>query len=477
MFRQRPPRPDLLASALATVLLCLSFTPSLLPRGWILQGAVSGLCAATGYALGCLPRFVLGRRPAGRWAWPVFAALAVPATVLMAYRGWLWQWEISRAMGAGGPSAAGWLGVLPLAGLLCAALVGAAALRRRAAVPLVAVGLAVAGVLVAGLPPALSTSLDGRVTALAAPAAGTRSGSPASLVSWDSLGRQGRAFVTGSSAVRHGTAPIRVYAGWRTAPDNRSRARLAVAELRRTGAFDRRVVCLVVPTGSGWIDEPTVAALEDELDGDTAVAAVQYAALPSWLALATEPESAESAAADLIDEVRRTLVTRPAGQRPRLLLYGHSLGALAAQAPFDTAGGLLGAVDGALISGSPPNSPLRTRLRDGSARPAVRFAAGAADLDVAADPVTSPRVLYLEHPTDPVVRWSPDLVARRPDWLRRPSGAVRWWPVVTFWQVTGDLLRAQDVPAGYGHRYGAEARAAWHLLLGAEPPAVLAGSG
>lgn len=494
------PRLDLVGTVLATALWCLSFTPSLLPRGWVLQGVVGGLCAATGYALGCLPRIVVRGWHAGRWAWSAYAVLAVPATSLAAYQGWRWQQEIGATMGIDGPSGVSWLGVLPVAAAVVAALLGTARLLRRGVAILghrerryQASATLVALLLLAGgsVPPAgtlgsLSAALDGRVTDVAAPADTTRAGSPSSVVPWASLGRQGRAFVTGALPARHATAPIRVYAGLRTAPTSRARARVAVAELERTGAFSRKVLCLVVPTGSGWVDEPTVAALEDEYDGDTAVVALQYAALPSWLSLATEPDRAGAAAADLLDEVRRAWSARPAAGRPRLLIYGHSLGALAAQAPFDTAESLLGKVDGALISGPPSASPLRNSLIAGRSRtstevlpalpaqPAIRFATGPADLATAAGPPSHPRVVFLQHATDPVVWWSPRLILRQPAWLRERRGdavlpAVRWWPIVTFWQLSGDLLKAQDVPAGYGHRYGAEARAAWHLITAAGP--------
>ncbi|GIE29404.1 hypothetical protein Ait01nite_024490 [Actinoplanes italicus] len=407
------PRPDLIASASAAVLLCLSFTPSLLPRGWFLQGLVSGLCAATGYALGSLPRIVVRWR-AGRSAWLLFAAVAVPATLLAAVLGRRWQNGIGHQMGVDGPAALTWPGALAVAATVFAVLLAAA----RAVVPLAT--LVLLAVLAAPWSlGALSTALDDRVTGVAAPAGTTHS-----LVPWSSLGRQGRAFVTGGRNTPHTETPIRVYAGLQSAPTTRDRARLAVAELQRTGAFSREVLCIVVPTGSGWVDEPTVAALEDEFDGDTALVAVQYAALPSWLSLAMEPERAEAAAADLLDEVSRVWSVLPATDRPKLLLYGHSLGARAAQAPFGTAANLLDAVDGALISGTPGGSPLRSRVSSG-------------------------RVIILEHATDPVVHWSPRL------FLTGPVG---------FWQISGDLLKAQDVPAGYGHRYGAEARTAWQLI-------------
>jgi uncharacterized membrane protein len=82
-------------------------------------------------------------------------------------------------------------------------------------------------------------------------------------------------------------------------------------------------------------------------------------------------------------------------------------------------------------------------------------------------------VLYLLHPSDPVVKWSTDLVLTRPDWLEEPRGrdvvgAVRWIPFVTFWQVTADLPFALDVPQGHGHRYSREYVDGWATVL--QPP-------
>jgi uncharacterized membrane protein len=268
--------------------------------------------------------------------------------------------------------------------------------------------------------------------------------------------------------------------GLRSAAGDLGRARLAVDELERTGAFTRAVLCVVVPTGTGWVDEPTVHALEEQAGGDTALVSVQYSALPSWLSFLTAPDRARTAATTLFTEVHRRWAQLPAGSRPRLLIYGNSLGALAAQAPFGDLTGLLGQADGALFAGPPNESALWRGAVAGrdpgtteaaprlAAEPAVRFARGTADLGCGA---TAPRVLFLQHPTDPVVYWSPRLLVQRPDWLREPRAAgvlpaVRWLPLVTFWQLSADMLAALNVPAGYGHRYGAEAPQAWALLTG-----------
>ena len=88
----------------------------------------------------------------------------------------------------------------------------------------------------------------------------------------------------------------------------------------------------------------------------------------------------------------------------------------------------------------------------------------------AGEPWNASRVLYMQHPSDPVVWWNTDLILARPDWLEEPRGrdvvsAVRWIPFVTFWQVTFDLPFALDVPAGHGHSYSREYVDGWMTVL------------
>lgn len=107
----------------------------------------------------------------------------------------------------------------------------------------------------------------------------------------------------------------------------------------------------------------------------------------------------------------------------------------------------------------------------------VRFAGRPADLTPASSaPLASPappHLIYLEQALDPVVWWSPQLVLQRPDWLREPRGrdvlpAIRWFPFVTFWQLTADLVHSRHLPSGHGHNYGTQAADAWAQL--APPP-------
>src|SRR5690606_4220279 len=91
----------------------------------------------------------------------------------------------------------------------------------------------------------------------------------------------------------------------------------------------------------------------------------------------------------------------------------------------------------------------------------VRFSEAANPEQVAADtaaPWEGTRVLFLQHPSDPVTWWSPDLLFERPDWLVEPPGydrttAMRWYPIVTFWQVGFDIFNAAAMPPGPGHNY------------------------
>lgn len=38
---------------------------------------------------------------------------------------------------------------------------------------------------------------------------------------------------------------------------------------------------------------------------------------------------------------------------------------------------------------------------------------------------------------------------------------MHWYPFVTFWQVTADMMYSTGVPPGHGHSYGTESMRAW----------------
>ncbi|MCA2211591.1 alpha/beta hydrolase [Jidongwangia harbinensis] len=503
----------------AVICFCLSLTPSLLPRGPGLQAVVGGISAAIGYGLGVLVVWLAGklsnrpvRRP-GRTAWRVLALMAVVAVLVLLYLGAGWQREIHRLTGLDEPARPRYLLVLPLAVLVAVGLIGLFRLLRRAAravgrllgrvVPApTARVLAGLSVFVLALGVLNGVVLDGffAVTDNSFKAINSetepdvsptqdalRSGGPGSLVSWASLGKQGRNFVTGGPSVeqlrRFGglgvKRSIRVYAGLDSAPTSRERAALAVAELRRTGAFDREVLVVITTTGTGWVDQDGVDPLEYMYRGDSAMVGMQYSYLPSWLSFLVDKERARQAGRDLFNAVYGDWSKLPAARRPRLLLFGESLGSFGAESAFSGADDIRNRVDGMLLVGPPNRNELWRQFvagRDpGSTEilpsyengATIRFARDpAVDLDGPAPGWATPRVAYLQHPSDPIVWWSPRLMLSRPDWLREPRGAdvstgVRWYPFVTFWQVTADMAFSTGVPAGHGHSYGAEPVAAW----------------
>ncbi len=103
----------------------------------------------------------------------------------------------------------------------------------------------------------------------------------------------------------------------------------------------------------------------------------------------------------------------------------------------------------------------------------VRFASGASDLRNADGSLPAPRLVFLQHASDPIVWWSPSLIWHEPAWLAQPRGRdvvpeIHWYPVITFCQLTADLAVAQAPPPGHGHRYGDAVPTAWAAIL--HPP-------
>ena len=324
-----------------------------------------------------------------------------------------------------------------------------------------------------------------------------RSASPDSPVTWESVGGQGRVFLgRGPSRldiaqVSGGEAkePIRVYAGMPTAGAGiEQAASTVVEELRRTGAFDRAVILLAASTGSGWVDEWQVQPLEFLTRGDCATASLQYSYVPSALNWLTGLEPAQVASAALFRAVRAELDAMDEAHRPALFVCGESLGAFASQSVFASAREALEQVDGALWVGTPAFTPMHAALtaarHRGSPEVApvvdnarrVRFVNEPSDLrtDLYGREFGAwgfPRLVYAQHPSDPVVWWNNKLIWTQPDWLRERAGRdvsrdVEFTRFVTFIQVLADLPVAGTAPGGHGHTYHEELIPLWRAILG-----------
>ena len=128
--------------------------------------------------------------------------------------------------------------------------------------------------------------------------------------------------------------PIRVYVGLQTADTDESRMAVLLSELERTGAFDREVLVIIPTTGTGWINPVAARALEMMYNGDTAIVGLQYSYLPSWISFLGDQQKSIESGRMMIDAIHDRWGQLPPDRRPRLVLYGESLGSMAGQGAF-----------------------------------------------------------------------------------------------------------------------------------------------
>jgi uncharacterized membrane protein len=498
--------------AVAGFFFAVSLLPSLLPRAPYVQGVVSGVTLMIGYGLGAggqalwdyleIPKLrgrartivlgilvaliawmtvngvwkqvgwqnnireLFGMEPTSPTTWPVIllTTVAVAALILI----------VSRSLRVLFAKVAGWLGRhLPRR---LAWVLGVSAL-------LLLFWVLLTGVLVKGFFAGANVMFSVRDTntppAVSQPLGPESSGSPASLVAWDTLGRQGRIFTGWAPRAEQintfsgggAKEPIRAYVGLKSAETLQERADLLLAELKRTGAFDREVLVVATTTGTGFLDPRGVDPIEYVFNGDTAIAGVQYSYLPSWLSLLADKQAVRETSRVVFDTVHEYWASLPEESRPKLYLYGLSLGSYGVGSVLNSISIVNEPIDGALMSGPPFVNELHKEIvenREPGTPPwqpiyregrTVRFTAEQPGFDKTPGPWGPTRLVYLQHNSDPVVFFSPELAFQPPDWLvpgqRGPdiSPEMGWFPLVTMWQVALDLPGAGNVPWGFGHLY------------------------
>jgi uncharacterized membrane protein len=528
-------RPGLLAppgftgSALALVFAWQSFTPTLMPRSWTAQAAITGVCLALGYAIGALIGAIAERllaraerapsAQARRYA-QIGLLVGTGVVVLLGLLSWPnWQNDHRDLLAMDHMSRLAAVPMLLVAAIVAVALgllgrlVGRGVARVNrfshrhlpggvATLVTIVLVMVIAGFLLRNVvgdrlvsrANAAFGSIDTSTTdGTVQPDSDLVSGSPDSLAPWDTLGRQGRDFVAQATPLEritafHGTDdgaldPIRVYVGLRTADSAEERAELAVAELERTGAFEREVLVVTTVTGTGWVDPDAAEAIEMLHRGDTAMVGMQYSFLPSWISTLVDDGQAMEAGAVLFDTVHRAWTERSPENRPQLLVFGQSLGSYGAEAAFagptaaTSIANMVARTEGALFTG-PTNDNLVWRQLtaerdDGSpvwrpivAGDSVRFFNSATELAALDPDWASPRIVYVQHASDPVTFWSMDTLWWPPDWMDHPRGSDvptrgTWFPVVTWVQGVFDLMAGFAAPPGHGHDYRLAFAGAW----------------
>jgi uncharacterized membrane protein len=298
------------------------------------------------------------------------------------------------------------------------------------------------------------------------------SGGPGSTVDYSLLSREGARFVHSTTSLNQSTSfvsvprthePIRIFVSVQHESSIPNRIAVAIEELNRTGAFERKYLLVQSPAGSGYANSTPVDVLEFLSGGDCATVVVSYGLLPSFLSLTkvsfagdTQRALLEALVAELESRSRR-------GESvPELFVYGESLGAKVQQYALP-----LGPVDlnrfhisRALWVGTPGGT---------SADGFHLLCAGESitiDRPEQIPPGADARVWFLEHDGDPVVRFRPDLTWSQPQWLvQQPRGrnipeSMSWKPGLTWATVLVDTIFATNVKPGdfqsWGHDYRAD---------------------
>lgn len=495
------------------LLVAASLTPSLIPRSWPMQGALAGVSMAIGYMVTQF-FFSLWRTlelpvTDGRASRVIQAVLAVPVLVTLVLciaQTRNWQNSIRSRMGLPDLEAANTTKTLLLAlalflllyvlGKLLQGLFDVLRLRLARHIPVRSanvLGLLLAVVMVVvvtrdGVVNGTMRILDQSYVAAQyltdpsspVPANDWQAGSESSLIDWDLMGRPGRDFVRGGPdrsdiealTGRPAIEPLRIYVGLAQHTDAKARADIALREMIRTGAFQRKVLVVASPTGTGWMDPASYDALEYMHGGDVATVAVQYSYLQSPLALIFETESGLEQANALMQAVYDHWTSIPVEDRPRLYMHGISLGAWSSMYAFNPFQMMNDPIDGALWVGPPFPSALwqqantaRTsgspyilpQIDDGQV---IRYSSQFAHPDRSRQPWGRMRILFLQYASDPIVFYDPSAIGRAPEWMREPtapdvSTELFFAPFVTMLQLAVDMLVSTSTPAGFGHKYHA----------------------
>jgi uncharacterized membrane protein len=197
-----------------------------------------------------------------------------------------------------------------------------------------------------------------------------------------------------------------------------------------------------------------------------------------------DPGLAAKAGSALFSAVEERWLQLPPDRRPKLVLFGKSLGASGVEAPFAAAdaasslANLVARTDGALIVGAQHGNTILSQLTNGrdpgspvwqpvfDAGHTVRFVSRDPNQPALGNRWPFPRVVYLQHPSDPVPFWGISALWRPPEWMDEPRGydvpsAARWFPIVSGVQAVADQIHQLSAPPGFGHDYGTEYVLGW----------------
>jgi uncharacterized membrane protein len=511
MLRRLVPHFSAFSLLLGVLFLAASFSPSLIPRSPLLQGVLGGVVMALGYLAGRIVELLwtVADMPVlhGRARRVGFGAFWAAALALLAGSLWYgrtWQNDLRARMGIEPVADAHILQVLLIAAAVFAVLflIGHVVRlfwifvrhrlhrvmpeRRADVLGLLVVAFVlfvvtrdgILDAVIAALDTTFETAQDLFANAPPAPTEARFVGGPGSLVDWEAMGKPGRDFITtGPDAAdiaaftgRPALDPVRVYVGRANGDTAQERAELALEELKRLGGFDRKVLIVTSPTGTGWMDPGSHDPVEYMHGGDIATVGVQYSYMQSPFALMFETRTGLDQATATIAVIHDYWKTLPEDSRPRFYVHGLSLGAWSSMYGTNLFRLVDDPIDGAFWAGPPFPSEFWNRVQDarnpGSpwVQPTIgtgsfiRYAARANDGSEGAAPWGEMRIMFLQYPSDAIVFFEPLSLFRKPVWMSEPAGDgvspyLRFVPVVTQFQLALDMAIATAVPPGYGHAY------------------------
>ncbi len=319
------------------------------------------------------------------------------------------------------------------------------------------------------------------------------SGSAASTVPFATLSKQGRRFVwtvttpdqiRAVMGERMADHPVRIYAGLDTASTEEERVAIVLDELDRTGAFEKSLLMILTPTGTGYVNYAAVSAIELLTRGNSACVAMQYAARPSVLSLDRVAEG-RSQAHLLFEALSARLGALSPDRRPKVVLFGESLGAWASQDAFvdrGTDGLIATGIDYAIWIGTPHFSKWKEQVLFDGRSDVDRSLVGVFSCieeweHLSVEERAALRYVMITHRDDGVALFGPQLAIQAPIWLDRdrsrpaevPQG-MAWSPTTTFFQVLVDMKNSATVVPGVlaakGHDYRADLLPFFHRVLG-----------
>lgn len=496
-----------------------ALTPSLLPSPFTFLLLLTALGTVTGYAIGSTIEWALDKIPAIRRItvprWLAITLIALFWLPALAFTPVAVSWQNDQQSALNMPEPLPGTVVIFISTLAVATVLLIVGRLVRAGSNLLArglrrwirigdrwlrLGVAVALVVIAGI--VLSAGMSWLVSSYDSVNAdqsgqsptdlGENSGSAQSLAPWDTLGREGRFYVSNTMSAeditgitgRPAQTPVRVYVGMEQGDTPAARTDLALQELDRVNAWDRKYLVIFGVTGTGWVDPNAINSLEAVTDGDVTTVAVQYSAVPSWIGFVVDPETTVEQNRDTIDGVLEAWRAKPADQRPELILFGQSLGSLGTQGAWTadaTPEDVTAEIPHVIWMGPPAESVLwKAWQADRTSGPAWEPVVGdgtitrvlvSQDDPDGLEKKAPPTIVFAAHANDPVVYWSPDLLLSKPDWLDAPLGPgvmpqMRWIPIITFLQVGMDLISGGEPPE-VGHNYSANMAVA--IALGVQP--------